>query len=161
MGQTLALSHDLSIAGSLQQDSDPAGLARLPAEWQVVDRVVVDDAVIDHAVVGPNGVFAVAIDPDPSPATVADDGLYRNAERVTTPVKQILMGAHSLRRQVGSRLFAYPMLVTSLADTPGRLDRLGVIPAGRIPEAIWSHPGVPLTRAQRMETLWTLRGLTR
>ncbi len=67
----------------------------------------------------------------------------------------------SSRRKVGDRMFAYPMLVTSITVSTSRLDRLGVVPGGRIAEPIWIHSRRPLTRAQRTETNWTLRSLTR
>jgi hypothetical protein len=140
---------------------DVAGLHRLPSEWQTVDRVVLDDAIIDHVVVGPNGVFAIAIDPDSRPAEVRSDGIYRDDARVTTAVKSALKAAFDLRQRVDDRLFAYPMLVTSIDATEVHLDRLGVIPGGQIAEAIWCHPGRPMIRSQRVEALWTLRSLTR
>lgn len=149
----------ISLATPAATAADPTGLSRLPAEWQTVDRVVLEDAVIDHVVVGPNGVFAVAVDPDPRPVHMGHDGLYREQHRLTTTVKSALAAAFSLRERVGQRLFAYPMLVTPLDGAAANLDRLGVIPAGGIPEAIWSHPGRPLTRTQRLETLWSLRSL--
>lgn len=164
MAQAISLSDswatELALATPLDTTGDRAGLSRLPAEWSTVDRVVLADVVIDHVVVGPNGVFTVAIDPDLSPATLGEDGLYRDGTRVTTTVKSIAMAAHALRSRVGSHLFAYPLLVTALDGSPAHLDRLGVIPAGAIPEAIWCHPGRALTRSQRVETLWALRSLT-
>jgi hypothetical protein len=149
----------ISLAAPTSAADDPAGLRRLPSEWQAVDRVVLEDVVIDHVIVGPNGVFAVAIDPDPRPVSLGPDGLYREGHRLTTTVKSALAAAFSLRGRVGSRLFAYPLLVTPLDGSAANLDRLGVIPPGGIPEAIWSHPGQPLTRTQRLETLWSLRSL--
>lgn len=154
-------AEDLALATPHAASGDVAGLRRLPSEWQTIDRVVLDDAAVDHVVVGPNGVFAVTVDPDPVPAAVEWDGLYRNGIRVTTTVKSALKAAYDLRRRVGERLFAYPLLVTAIAGASGQLDRLGVVPASRIPEAIWSHAGTPLTRTQRLETTWALRSLTR
>ena len=70
------------------------------------------------------------------------------------------MAAYELRRRLGEQLFAYPLLVTTIQASDQHLDRLGVVPGGRIAEAIWSHPGTPLTRTQRMEITRVLRGLT-
>ena len=165
MAQTITLGNgwasDLALATSPAEAGDSAGLHRLPAEWETIDRVVLNDVEIDHVVVGPNGVFTISIDSDPLPADLRDDGIYRNEVRVTTIVKSAAKSAHDLRRKVGDRLFAYPMLVTSITGSTSRLDRLGVVPGGRIAEAIWNHPGRPLTRSQRTETIWTLRSLTR
>jgi hypothetical protein len=147
------------VLATPEQSADRAGLNRLPSEWTTVDGVVLDDHVLDHVVVGPNGVFAVAVDPDPEPAAVGDDGLYRQGTRVTTTVKSAVMAATALRQRVGERMFAYPLLVTAIDGAAGYLARLGVVPPGGIPETIWSHPGRPLTRSQRLETLWTLRSL--
>jgi len=140
--------------------TDAAGLHRLPAEWQVVDRVVLADAIVDHAVVGPNGIFTVSIDPDPTPATVEHDGLYRSGHRVTHAVKSALAAGHDLRRRLGSHLFAYPILVTAVAGDRTHLDRLGVVPGDRIAEAIWTHPGRPMRRSERLEAIWGLRSLS-
>jgi hypothetical protein len=137
--------------------SSTAGLATLPREWTVADRVVVDGRTVDHVVVGPNGVFTILIDPDPRPVTLGDDGIYRGSDRVTTAVKDALLAAHMLRRQAQGRLFAYPILIAPVDATPVRLDRLGVIPGDRIAEFIWSHPGLPLRRSQRQEILWSLK----
>ena len=138
-----------------------AGLGTLPSEWTVVDQVWVGGAVIDHVVVGPNGVFTIGVDPDHGPAIPGDDGLYRAGVRVTTPVKTALMAAHLLRRQAHGRLFAYPILVTTIAAGPEQLERLGVVRGDRIAEYIWSHPGLPLRRSQRQELLWSLHRPTR
>ena len=133
-----------------------AGLERLPAEWTVVDQVWVGGTMIDHVVVGPNGVFTVGVDPDPTPAVPGDDGLYRAGRRVTSPVKEAAQAAHLLRREAHGRLFAYPILVSALEGERHQLDRLGVVPGDRIAEYIWSHPGLPLRRSQRQEVLWSL-----
>ena len=163
MAQALTLtdgwSADPGAATPAAPADDAAGLSHLPTEWQTIDRVVIDETVIDHAVVGPNGVFAVSFDPDPIPATIDRDGLYRDGVRVTTTVKRALMAAHGLRRRVGEQLFAYPLLVTTIQEPDEHLDRLGVVPGGRIAEAIWSHPGTPLTRMQRTEITSALRRL--
>lgn len=165
MAQTLTLPNgwesNVALATPYAASGDVAGLHRLPSEWQTVDRVVLDDTIIDHVVVGPNGIFAIAIDPDTRPADVRDDGIYRDDTRVTMTVKSALKSAFDLRQRVGARMFAYPMLVTAIDATDVHLDRLGVIPGGRIAEAIWCHPGQPMIRSQRVEALWTLRSLTR
>ena len=153
-----ASASDSGPATTHAPSADVAGLARLPSEWQTIDHIVLDDVIIDYVIVGPNGVFAISVDPDPAPATVEGDGLYRNGIRVTTTVKSAIMAAHELRRRVGEQLFAYPLLVTAVASVD-QLGRLGVTPGHRIPEAIWSHVGSPLTRTQRMEITWALRSL--
>jgi hypothetical protein len=139
--------------------SDVAGLRLLPSEWQVVDRVVLNDSIIDHAIVGPNGLFTVSIDPDRAPATVEHDGLYRSGVRVTHAVKSALGAASDLRSRVGSNVFAYPLLVTPVTGDRSHLDRLGVVPGDRIAEAIWTHPGRPMRRSERLEVMWALRSL--
>lgn len=163
MAQTFAIpdwSADLALATPHAAAGDVAGLRSLPTEWQVVDRVVLDDVVVDHVVVGPNGVFTVTVDPDRTPAYVADDGLYRSGSRVTHAVKSALTSAHQLRSTVGERVFAYPLLVSAVAGDRAHLDRLGVVAGDRIAEAIWSHPGLPMRRSARLETVWALRSLT-
>ncbi|OFW65361.1 MAG: hypothetical protein A2Z12_07415 [Actinobacteria bacterium RBG_16_68_21] len=135
----------------------PAGIDRLPTEWSVIDGAVVGGTVIDHVVVGPNGVFTINVDPDPRPASVGEDGLYRDGARVTTTVKQALMAASRLRQQLGQRVFAYPILVSRMDAPRHQLDRLGVVPGDAIAEYIWSHPGLPMRRSQRLEVQWALR----
>jgi len=165
MAQTYVLpddwSADVTVATPHVVPEDTAGLIRLPSEWMVVDRVVLTDTVIDHVVVGPNGVFTVSIDPDPTPATVSFDGLHRGSERVTHSVKGALTAASDLRSTLGAHLFAYPILVAPIAGDRAHLDRLGVVGGDRIAEAIWSHPGLPMRRSARLETIWALRSLTR
>ncbi len=164
MTQALTLnpgwSANLVLATPTALADDAAGLSLLPTEWQTIHRVVLDDSVIDQTVVGPNGVFTVTFDPNPVPATIEWDGLFRDGVRVTTTVKSALMAAHALRRRIGARLFAYPLLVTAIHETDEHLGRLGVIPTGRVAEAIWGHAGSPLTRTQRMDITRALRGLT-
>ncbi len=164
MTQTFTLtdewSADLTLTTPTALADDAAGLSLLPTEWQTIDGLVLDDTVIDQTVVGPNGVFTVTFDPDPVPATIEWDGLFRDGARVTTTVKSALMAAHALRRRIGARLFAYPLLVTTIQETDEHLGRLGVIPTGRVAEAIWCHAGSPLTRTQRMDITLALRGLT-
>jgi hypothetical protein len=140
--------------------SHRAGLDRLPSEWQVVDRVVLADAVVDHVVVGPNGVFTISVDPDTTPATIDHDGIHRAGERVTHAVKSALAAAHDLRRRMGPDVFAYPLLITAVEGDRAHLDRLGVVRGDRIAEAIWSHPGRPMRRSERHEAMWALRSLT-
>jgi hypothetical protein len=158
MAEVIALrsewAHDFALA--TPEPAARAGLEALPHEWTVIDQVSIGDFVVDHVIVGPNGVFTVGVDPDPEPAIPGDDGIYRAGERVTTPVKDALMAAHVLRRQADGRVFAYPILVTAIAAGPEQLDRLGVVRGDRIAEYIWSHPGLPLRRSQRHEILWTL-----
>lgn len=123
-----------------------------------MDRILLGSgSAIDHVVVGPNGVFAITIDPDPSPALAAPDGIYRDGARVTTPVKTALHQAHDLRHCLGLETIAYPILVAAVDSSRHHLDRLGVVPGDRIAEHIWSHPGFPLRRSQRAEILWALR----
>lgn len=153
-------SANLTLATPTALVDDAAGLSLLPTEWQTIDPVVLDDTVIDQTVVGPNGVFAVSFDPDPVPVTIEWDGLYRDGIRITTTVKNALMAAYELRRRVGAQLFAYPFLVTTIQEADQHLDRLGVVPGGRVAEAIWSHAGAPLTRTQRMNITRALRDLT-
>lgn len=164
MAQTFSFTDewaaDLTLATPSATPNDAAGLHNLPAEWRVVDGVVLDDTVIDHVVVGPNGVFTVTIDPDPTPARVGHDGLYRSGQRVTYSVKSAVSAAHHLRATVGPQVFAYPLLVSSVAGDRAHLDRLGVVGGERIAEAIWSHPGRPMRRSARLETIWALRSLT-
>lgn len=149
-------------AGSVGEPSTPAAATRLaldtlPDEWSLVDRVSLGGVSVDHVVVGPNGVFTVAVDPDSRPATPADDVIYRGGLRITDTVKSALTVAHRLRRESRGRLFAYPILVTTLEGDRHQLDRLGVVPGERLAEYIWSHPGLPLRRSERIETLWALR----
>ena len=135
----------------------PAGIDRLPTEWSVIDDAVIGGVVIDYVVVGPNGVFTINVDPDPRPATIGDDGIYRDGSRVTSAVKDALMAASRLRDDQGGRVFAYPILVSTLDAERHQLDRLGVVAGDRIAEYIWSHPGLPLRRSQRLEVQWALR----
>lgn len=154
MAEVIALRSEwLEYTVASPEPAARAGLETLPREWTVLDQVKVDGFVIDHVVVGPNGIFTVAIDPDPRPAVPGDDGIYRTGGRVTTVVKEALMAAHRLRRQADGTLFAYPILVTTIAAGPEQLDRLGVVRGERIAEYIWSHPGLPLRRSQRQEVL--------
>lgn len=135
----------------------PAGFDRLPTEWSVIDAVVIGGVVVDHVVVGPNGLFTVNVDPDPRPASIGPDGIYREGCRVTTTVKDALMAASRLRSELGGPVFAYPILVSTLQADRHQLDRLGVVPGDRIAEYIWSHPGLPMRRSQRLEVQWALR----
>lgn len=150
---------DLALATPSPSERDPAGLSRLPEEWLTVDGVVLGGLDIDHVVIGPNGVFTISIDKDPAPATIETDGLYRDGSRVTESVKNALMAAHDLRGRLGEFTLAYPFLMTSIAGPSARLDRLGIVPGGRIPEAIWNHAGVPLTRSERTAAAWAIRSL--
>ena len=48
-------------------------------------------------------------------------------------------------------------LATPSEPHPAGIDRLGVVAGDRIAEYIWSHPGLPLRRSQRLEVQWALR----
>ena len=163
MAQTFAYSEGspvgMSLATPHTAPHDAAGLSRLPSEWRVVDRVALADVVVDHVVVGPNGMFTIVLDPDPTPADLTPDGLFRGGERVTAQVKAAVAAAHDLRAAVGLHVFAYPLLVAPITGERSHLDRLGVVPGERIAEAIWSHPGRPMRRSQRLEAMWALRHL--
>ena len=158
MAEVIALRTAWSGDYALATPSAPHSVAidRLPTEWSVIDGAVVGGIVIDHVVVGPNGIFTINIDPDPRPASIGSDGIYRDGSRITTTVKQALTAASRLRHELGHRVFAYPILVGTL-DAPGhQLDRLGVVSGDRIAEYIWSHPGIPMRRSQRLEVQWAL-----
>lgn len=136
----------------------PAGAVErpgaLPAEWLVLERVEAGADVIDLVLVGPNGVFAVHVDPDPRPAAVRPGhGVVREGARVPGPVKRALFGAAALRerlRHLPGDVFPYPVLVTPAPGEAGhRLGRLLVVRPGRLAEVIWSHASRPLTRSQR------------
>jgi hypothetical protein len=134
----------------------PAGLDRLPSEWSVTDAVVIGGIRVDHVIVGPNGIFTVNVDPDPRPADVGPDGIYREGARVTTTVKDALMAANRIRAELGEQVFAYPILISPLTADRHQLDRLGVVPGDRLAEYVWSHPGLPLRRSQRVAAQWAL-----
>lgn len=151
---------DVAVAAQSPAPTIAAALDRLPADWSVADGVDLGQgAAVDRVIVGPNGVFTIAFDRDPTPVSPGPDGLYRNQVRVTTPVKQTLMGAHRLRGALSLPALAYPILVAAINLPDHHLDRLGVVPGHRIAEHIWSHPGFPLRRSQRHEILWSLRRL--
>jgi hypothetical protein len=157
-----AWERGLAVATPPQVDPHPAGLDSLPAEWVVIDDVQLrSGARIDYVVVGPNGVFTIGVDPADSPATLGESGLYRHGVRVALPVKRALSGAHELRAALGLANIAYPVLVTPITADRHQLDRLGVVPGDRIASYIWSHPGSPLRRSQRMELQWGLKALAR
>jgi hypothetical protein len=132
----------------------PAGRDRLPEDWTILGPVLIAGRSLDRVVVGPNGVFAVSLDPDPRPATAAPDGLFRGGARVTGQVKQALAAAFELRRvlaRAGIDVFPYPVLVSRGAD--GLIGRLRVVPPGCLASAVWCHPGRPLRRSQRARVL--------
>jgi hypothetical protein len=132
------------LALQLPQLADP------PPDWSVLNNVIVQGKVIPFVVVGPNGVFTIEVDPDPTLSVLRHDGLWRHGQRVKEPVKRALRSAFDLRSvlaRVGIDVFPYPMLVAAGAD--GRLGRLQVLPPERLAEAIWDHPGLPLPRSQR------------
>jgi hypothetical protein len=104
-----AWERGLALATPPQFDRHPAGLDSLPAEWVVIDDVLLrSGALLDHVVVGPNGVFTIGLDPADTPATIGEDGLYRHGLRVALPVKRALFGAHELRAALGLASIAYP-----------------------------------------------------
>jgi len=133
---------------------EPAYRDRLPEDWVIVGPVLAAGRTLDRVVVGPNGVFAVCLDPDPRPALLTEDGLYRGSTRTTHQVKQALAAAFDLRRvlaEAGVDVFPYPVLVARGAD--GMLGRLRVVPPGCLASAVWSHPGRPLRRSERARVL--------
>ena len=126
----------------------------LPEDWTMVGPLLIAGRTLDRVAVGPNGVFAVSLDPDPRPATLGADGLFRGGRRVTTLVKQALAAAFDLRGTLataGIDVFPYPVLVTRGPD--GMLGRLRVVPPGCLASAVWSHPGRPLLRSERARVL--------
>ncbi len=132
----------------------PARHDHLPEDWTTIGPVLVAGGTLDRVVVGPNGVFAVSLDPDPRPATLTTDGLFRGGRRVTGQVKQAQAAAFDLRRvlaDAGIDVFPYPVLVTRGAD--GMLGRLRVVPPGCLASAVWRHPGRPLLRSTRARVL--------
>jgi len=138
----------------LQLVEAPPRTDGLPGDWSVVGPVLISGRTLDRVVVGPNGVFAVSIDPDPRPASLTTEGLMRGGKRVTTQVKLALVAAHSLRSALaaaGIDVFPYPVLVTRGAE--GMLGRLLVVRPGCLAAAVWNHPGRPLRRSQRARVL--------
>ena len=136
----------------------PARQDHLPDVWVMAGPVLIAGRTIDRVVVGPNGVFAVTLDPDPRPATLAEDGLFRGGQRVTHQVKQAKAAAFDLRRVLGTagiEVFPYPVLVARGAD--GMLGRLRVVPPGCLASAVWCHPGYPLRRSERARVLAAVR----
>ena len=132
----------------------PARRDHLPDDWAMVGPVLIAGRTLDRVVAGPNGVFAVSLDPDPRPAALAPDGLFRGGRRVTHQVKQALAASFELRRVLaaaGIDVFPYPVLVARGAD--GLLGRLRVVPPGCLASAVWSHPGRPLRRSERARVL--------
>ncbi len=145
---------DVLAAPYLTLVEAPTQRDHLPEDWAMVGPVLVAGRTLDRVVVGPNGVFAVSLDPDPRPATLAPDGLYRGGRRVTGQVKQALAAAFGLRRVLaaaGIMVFPYPVLVARGAD--GMLGRLRVVSPGCLASAVWRHPGRPLLRSERARVL--------
>jgi hypothetical protein len=133
----------------------------LPAEWTVVDDVRVSGDVIDQAIVGPNGVFAVQFDADLRPAAVRDHGVIRNGVCVKEPVKKALRSAFALRALLAEshpNIHPYPVLVTETPGNGTRMGRLLVVRPGRLAEVVWSHVSRPLTRSERAEILTVIFG---
>ncbi len=125
-----------------------------PAEWDQVPGVTVGDDTIDLVLIGPNGIFAVHVDPDPEPAAVRPGhGLFHTGVRVPTQVKRALRNTQGLRDRLSSvpgDIFPYPVLVASAPGEAGhRLGRLMVVRPGRLAEAVWRHVSRPLTRSDR------------
>ncbi len=133
-----------SVALELPRLADP------PPDWTILTNVIVGGSTVPCVVVGPNGVFTIEIDPDPTLCALRPDGVWRHGQRVREPVKRALHSAFNLRRalaRAGIDVFPYPMLAAAGAE--GRLGRLQVLPPERIAEAVWGHPGLPLARSQR------------
>ena len=112
------------------------------------------DDTIDLVLIGPNGIFAVHVDPDPEPAAVRPGhGLFHTGVRVPTQVKRALRNTQGLRDRLSSvpgDIFPYPVLVASAPGEAGhRLGRLMVVRPGRLAEAVWRHVSRPLTRSDR------------
>ena len=151
-------SYDVAVATPPRLRVHPAGLEHLPSEWSVVDDVTLrSGAHLDHVIVGPNGLFTVAVDPETIPADIGEDGLYRHGIARHHTGKARAAWRQWLGRTLGLGSIAYPILVTAIRAPRHHLDRLGVVPGERIAEHIWSHPGLPLRRSQRAEVLWALR----
>ena len=133
-----------------------------PAEWDQVTGVTVGNDTIDLVLIGPNGIFAVHLDPDPEPAAVRPgQGLFQTGVRVPTQVKRALRNTQGLRDRLSSvpgDIFPYPVLVASAPGEAGhRLGRLIVVRPGRLAEAIWRHVSRPLTRSDRQAIREALR----
>ena len=140
-------------AGARQGATEPFGT--LPQEWDRLDAVTVGGHEIDLVLIGPNGLFAVHVDPDLRPAAVRPGvGLVRAGARRPEPVKRALAGAAALRREVAlmpGAPFPYPVLVTATPGEDGhRLGRLLAVRPGRLAEVLWSHVSRPLLRSQRV-----------
>lgn len=158
MAQSILAFPERRLTVAPRFDAEPP-LGALPADWTVLDEI--PGVVADRVIVGPNGVFTVVIDPDPRPALLADDGLYRAGTRVTTPVKRALSAAFALRRRLAptpADVFPYPLLALNAASPFGFVGRLRVVPADMLAEAVWTHPGRPLLRSQRRAIIGALTG---
>lgn len=133
--------------------AEPMGV--LPAEWDRVHDVAVGDDTVDTLLIGPNGFFAVHIDPDLRPAAIRPGlGLFRAGTRQPDQVKRALRNTAALRERLAhlpGDLFPYPVLVTATpGETGHRLGRLLVVRPGRLPEVIWQHVSRPLRRSERV-----------
>ncbi len=125
---------------------------RFPSDWQVIGAVDATSALADLVIVGPNGVFVVVIDPDPSRSRLTASGIVRAGERVADPVRAARLAGFELRRALrrdGIDTLVSAIVVSPVGDEGGWLDRVRVVPVHRLREAVWSHPGSPLTRGQR------------
>ncbi|HSG79384.1 MAG TPA: hypothetical protein VLD62_07390 [Acidimicrobiia bacterium] len=130
------------------------GLVEPPGDWTSVENVLIGTDRVDRVIVGPNGVFAVVIDPEPG--HLSAEGLIRDGDRVKEPVKRALRAAHELSRHMDG-VFAYPVLLAGRGLEPGYLGRLRVVGVDRLPEALWCHPGRPMRRSERASLIASLR----
>lgn len=137
---------------SLQADAEPIG--RLPSEWEQLHDVDIGGDTIETLLIGPNGLFAIHVNPDPRPVAVRPGlGLFRAGTREPEVVKRALRNANALRDRLAhlpGDLFPNAVLVTSAHGQAGhRLGRLLVVRPGRLVEAIWQHVSRPLGRSER------------
>lgn len=156
----LAFPERLAVAGEARPGPQRP-LGTLPADWTVLRGGDIGGIPADRVILGPNGVFTVVIDPDPRPAQITPEGLYRAGSRVTTSVKRALGAAFALRRRLGGELpdvFPYPLLALHGDTEMGFVGRLRVLPAARVAEAVWTHPGRPLQRSARLAVTRALEG---
>jgi len=136
--------------------SPPAAepIGRVPEDWVKIHDVDVGGDTIDTLLIGPNGLFAIHVDPDLRQAAVRPGlGLFRAGTRDPEPVKRALRNTEALRNRLAhlpGDLFPYPVLVTPTpGETGHRLGRLLVVRPGRMAEAVWRHVSRPLGRSER------------
>ena len=138
--------------------ADPV-ISEHPDDWMSIDDVIIGLDRVDRVTVGPNGVFVVVIDPEP--ARLTSEGVVRDGDRVKEPVKRALRAAHELGKRLSlPGAFAYPVLLTGRGIAPGYLGRLRVVRVDQFAEALWCHPGRPLTRTERAAVASTVRDMT-